>query len=514
VGLALTSVLVVGGVVGGCGSDGGKGHDSGAGDAGAEQNPLCTQGDTRSCIGAGRCAGAQECTTSGIWTSCDCGDNMGSAGRGAHGTGGGATGGTGAQPGVAGGGAGGSGTVHDGGVGASGGGGGTSGTGGSAGASGGTPGAGGTSGANGGTPGAGGTSGASGSAVTGGLSGTSGNAGASGSSGVEGTGGGSGGAGGTGGTVYGPEGPSCSGMNGTECNGESCCTSIVLPGGSYLMGRSTEECTGCADGCPLDMTCSSNEQPEHPATVSGFALDKYEVTVGRFTAFANAYEGGWRPGVGDGANAAVEAAQDLPAGATGWQGDWDAELPVDRSALIANITCEPFDPTWGRGHDSYPMNCVGWFEAFAFCAWDDGRLPTEAEWEYAAAGGDENRVYPWGNDVTEPLPANYQYEGDGGSPFIPVGSYPGGTGRWGHADLAGSMYEWMFDFSAGSTDDYSATALSGCSDCANLSADYLHVLRGGAHSYTASYLRAVERAIGGPTGHDDQVGLRCARRAP
>jgi hypothetical protein len=46
-------------------------------------------------------------------------------------------------------------------------------------------------------------------------------------------------------------------------------------------------------------------------------------------------------------------------------------------------------------HANLPMNCMNWYEAFAFCAWDGGRLPTEAEWNYAAAGGDQQRAYPW-----------------------------------------------------------------------------------------------------------------------
>jgi formylglycine-generating enzyme required for sulfatase activity len=76
--------------------------------------------------------------------------------------------------------------------------------------------------------------------------------------------------------------------------------------------------------------------------------------------------------------------------------------------------------TRAEANDQYPMNCVNWYEAFAFCIWDGGRLPTEAEWEYAAAGGDENRIYPWGNDVAEPLPASYAATGN--SPRIAVGS--------------------------------------------------------------------------------------------
>jgi sulfatase modifying factor 1 len=162
--------------------------------------------------------------------------------------------------------------------------------------------------------------------------------------------------------VYGPEGQSCSGMTGTECNGGSCCTSIVLPAGSFLMGRSAETCSGCTDGCPSGMSCDTDEQPEHPASVSSFALDKYEVTVGRFRAFVDAFEGGWRPSEGEGANPAVESAQGLISGPTGWQSAWDSELPTDGTALefwISTLaTC-----TWtssARASETYPINCVNW----------------------------------------------------------------------------------------------------------------------------------------------------------
>ena len=302
-------------------------------------------------------------------------------------------------------------------------------------------------------------------------------------------------------------------MTGTECQGESCCTSIVLPAGSYPMGRGTEDCTDCADGCPSGMLCIPQEQPEHPATIASFALDKYEVTVGRFAAFVDAYDGGWRPSVGDGANAAVETAQGLAAGETGWPSDGNDELPADRATLEGNILCQSSNATWGQGVDSYPMNCVDWYEAFAFCIWDGGRLPTEAEWEYAAAGGDENRLYPWGDDDTEPLPASYGYVGVGSdpSPFISVGSNPEGNGRWGHADLAGSVHEWLRDWSV---DDWYTTTQSGCSDCICLAGTVSPILRGGYWQSIATDLRAASRDANMADEHRVYYGFRCARSAP
>jgi len=105
----------------------------------------------------------------------------------------------------------------------------------------------------------GGAAGAGGSVAQGGASGGgAGEAGAAGSAGIGMTGGP---------MTYGIAYQSCSGISGTECQGGSCCESIVLPGGSFPMGRGTETCDDCTDGCPSATTCYAREQPEHPATV-------------------------------------------------------------------------------------------------------------------------------------------------------------------------------------------------------------------------------------------------------
>jgi len=507
--LALVGLAVVGAAaVPGCGSDGTLSYSAGAGDAGAGgaepseagsgANPVCAPGDTRDCVGPGRCEGAQECGANGTWASCDCSGSSGSAGGDAGNAG--AASGTAGSSGASGsGGAGGAsgsgsdtgGTAGDGGMSGVGGNaaaGGSSGTGSAAGVSG-SSGAGGTGGnsESGGASGSGGTSGSAGAAATGGSSGV-------------GAAGGQGGTGG-GGPTYDVPGQSCFDLTGTECNGTSCCTSIALPAGSYLMGRSTEDCDGCTDGCPSGMSCyDDREQPEHPATVSSFALDIFEVTVGRFRAFVAAYDG-TAPPPGAGAHPLIAG--------SGWDSTWDNKLPADRAGLIAGVKCESTSQTWtdeAGANEAYPMNCVNWYEAFAFCIWDGGRLPTEAEWEYAAAGGSENRVYPWGDDVTEPLPADY--EGTDNSPFVTVGSYPAGNGRWGHADLAGSMWEWMLDWYAS---DWHTTIQSGCVDCANLTASSHRAGRGNRWDSDASSVRAAFRGYGAPASRYEGVGLRCAR---
>jgi sulfatase modifying factor 1 len=153
------------------------------------------------------------------------------------------------------------------------------------------------------------------------------------------------------------------------------------------------------------------------------------------------------------------------------------------------------------------MNCMSWYEASAFCIWDGGRLPTEAEWEYAAAGGDENRLYPWGAAAPTASHANYWAGAD--SPFVAVGSTPLGDGRWGHADVAGSMYEWTLDWYAA---DWFTTTQGGCADCANLTTTAHRVVRGCAWGAAAVYLRVANRmSLNGPDVRGRSVGIRCAR---
>ena len=225
--------------------------------------------------------------------------------------------------------------------------------------------------------------------------------------------------------------------------------------------------------------------------------------MGRFRKFVAAFNGTPPPN-GAGAHPLIAG--------TGWQSAYNANLPASQDALLTNVQGCGSDTTYATTglNDAMPMNCVNWYEAFAFCIWDGGRLPTEAEWEYAAAGGMDNRLYPWGSEdpaVNTGL-ANWYYSDF--SPFVAVGSHPSGNGRWGHRDLAGSMWEWAFDF-------YDAAWYTGggstCSNCANLTDSGWRVLRGGSWQDPGDLLRAAARThcSGGPDCRARDFGFRCAR---
>ena len=299
-------------------------------------------------------------------------------------------------------------------------------------------------------------------------------------------------------------GPSCANMLGTECKGESCCANRYVPGGTFPMGRSLE-----ANGTDRFDLGSGVELPEHPVTVSPFWLDTYEVTVGRFRRFVESQRPVVPPEAGAGAHPRIPG--------TGWRADWNQQL-FDKDELSTRLFCGPADfSTWTPGasnNEQLPVNCVTWYEAFAFCLWDGGRLPTEAEWEFAAAGGDENRLFPWGRE--EPTSNHLVAEcWAGGSPgscakndVRPVGSKPAGNARFGHTDLGGSLMELTLDWYA--SNFYSRAQASG-KDVANVASGEFRAARGGNYVGPTNINRCVHRTNVFPESRWDGVGFRCAR---
>jgi formylglycine-generating enzyme required for sulfatase activity len=250
-----------------------------------------------------------------------------------------------------------------------------------------------------------------------------------------------------------------------------------------------------------------------PATISSFRLDKYEVTVGRFRAFVQANMGTQAnpPQAGAGAHTNIAG--------SGWDPSWNTKLVANTEALVAGVKCNATFQTWtdtpGANEDR-PMNCLTWFEAMAFCAWDGGYLPTEAEWNYVATGGNQQRAYPWSvpsaSLALDSAHASYfdgtNCMGDGMAgcavtDLIPVGTKPEGDGRWGQSDLAGNVAEWTLDWLSG----YAKP----CADCANLTAASGRVTRGGSVVQDAFLTRTTARSSLAPANRSHAMGARCAR---
>jgi len=296
---------------------------------------------------------------------------------------------------------------------------------------------------------------------------------------------------------------SCFGLDSSQCNGANPCLTISLSGSRFAMGRS--EGDAGADAFELG---AADELPEHPVVLSPFGLDKYEVTVGRFRRFVDAYTG-TLPLPGDGANPNIPD--------SGWHAEWNSQLPANQESLRAMLTSDTaLLPTWTADvgtNECRPINRVTWYLAFAFCIWDGGRLPTEAEWEFAAAGGAENRLFPWGSDSPNYQRASYQC-GFAGSltctlDDIPtVGSTrPLGDGLFGHSDLAGSMGEVTRDQYA----PYTSATMHDFAALANDIYTNSTPVRGGGYEASSYELRATARMNSYRSTPYLAVGMRCAR---
>jgi sulfatase modifying factor 1 len=324
----------------------------------------------------------------------------------------------------------------------------------------------------------------------------------------------------SGGGGSGAQPPSCrpggAGMTNCGASSESCCTSPVVSGGTYYR---TYTNFGAGPAGEADA-----------ATVSPFRLDKYEVTVGRFRQFVSAWNGGagYMPPGGSGKHTHLNGGSGLSATGGGYEHGWVASDDSSIAPTTANLgACGGNGAsTWtsAGSQENLPINCVNWYEAYAFCIWDGGFLPSEAEWEYAAVGGSQQRQYPWGS--TDPgadnqyaiydcdYPTGRSSQGCSDVTHIaPVGTATLGAGRWGQLDLSGSMLGWILDWfgkcgGPGSPCTY-AHYINPCTDCAFLTASFGRVSRGSGYNNSLDWPWV--RRGGPPSARGGVIGFRCAR---
>jgi sulfatase modifying factor 1 len=275
---------------------------------------------------------------------------------------------------------------------------------------------------------------------------------------------------------------------------------IVLPGGEFLMG------TDDAEGFPSD-----GEGPVRPVRVSPFGIDAHAVSNARFAEFVAA-------------TGYVTEAEHI-----GWSYVFASFLPgalrrgaprPDRTPWWCGVAGARWDRPEGpgstyKGREHHPVVHVTWHDADAYCRWAGGRLPTEAEWEYAARGGLDQRRYPWG-DQREPggrymcniwrgtFPTK-NTAADGYRGTAPVDAFePNGFGLY---NVAGNVWEWCADWwsvdparDAGGVDP--AGPLSGRDK----------VMRGGSYLCHDSYCnryRIAARTANTPDSSSGNAGFRC-----
>jgi formylglycine-generating enzyme required for sulfatase activity len=194
----------------------------------------------------------------------------------------------------------------------------------------------------------------------------------------------------------------------------------------------------------------------------------------------------------------------------------ETEVTVAQYAecVTAGTCSEPGTGTlcnWNdSGYEDHPVNCVDWYQAGEFCVWVAGRLPTEAEWEYAARSGGQDITYPWGDQTAT---CTYAVMDDGGNGCgtgrtMEVCSKTQGNTDQGLCDMAGNVWEWVED---DYHSDYNGAPNDGSAWVDDPRGSY-RVNRGGSFYYDSAYTsRAAMRNVGDPSDVYLYNGFRCAR---
>lgn len=301
---------------------------------------------------------------------------------------------------------------------------------------------------------------------------------------------------------------------------------VFIPGGSFQMGGDNEQ-------------ASKDEYPKHTVTVKAFWMDETEVTNAQFKKFIDA-------------TGYITTAERKP--------DWEelkktlppgTPKPPDSVMIAASlvfrqstgvVNLDDYNQWWAWvagtnwkhpqgpnssiiGKENYPVVQVSWDDAMAYCKWAGKRLPTEAEWEFAARGGLVNNIYPWGNEpVNAGKPKANSWEGkfpynnekrDGYVTSGPVKTFvPNGYGLY---DMAGNVWEWCADWY--NNEYYKTTTVEnpqGPSKSFDPDDPFTpkKVLRGGSFlcndSYCSGY-RVARRMKSSPDTGLEHTGFRCVK---
>ena len=306
---------------------------------------------------------------------------------------------------------------------------------------------------------------------------------------------------------------------------------VLIPGGSFEMGGDNDQ-------------AADDEFPKHKVTIAPFYMDITEVTNAQFQKFVEATR-------------YITTAERKP--------DWEelkktvppgTPKPADSLLVAASLVFKPsngpvdlndYSKWWSwvnganwkhpqgpgssiKGKENYPVVHVSWDDAMAYCKWAGKRLPTEAEWEFAARGGRINQIYPWGNEpVNQGKPKTNSWEGtfpyyneqrDGYLKYAPVKMFS--CNNYGLFDMAGNVWEWCSDWY--SHDYYKTLEKTYSYNPIGPNKSYdpqdpytpKRVLRGGSFlcndAYCSGY-RVSRRMKSSPDTGLEHTGFRCVRDA-
>jgi formylglycine-generating enzyme required for sulfatase activity len=218
---------------------------------------------------------------------------------------------------------------------------------------------------------------------------------------------------------------------------------VEVPAGEFMMGSDPE----------VDSDADPDEAPPHKVYLDAYRISRYEITNAQYA-----------------------------------------------RCVRATVCEEPGDLAYysDQNYANHPVVYVSWFNAKAFCRWMGGRLPTEAEWEYAARGP-EGHVYPWGNDL--PSCEWAQFGGCAGD-LAPVGTRPDGASWCGTEDMAGNVWEWTADW-------YGPYPYEHQENPTGPGTGESKVERGGSFDFDQGDLRAADRVNDPPGLGYFNIGFRC-----